>query len=82
MPFFKILSDNPEDYELDDNQHYIPDSDSDPDFEIETETYTGQEHLEILLDTGELFSVPLDWLIQASRYYSFQYDTDHKGDIH
>lgn len=80
MPFFKILSDNPEDYDPEDYPPHIPDSEPEPDFEVET--CTSQEHLEILLDTGELFSVPMDWLIQASRYYSFHSENDHKGAIH
>jgi hypothetical protein len=79
VPFFKLLSENPEDYDSEDN---LPEhTEIEPDFDMSE--CDNREYIELLLDTGELFSVPLDWLIQASRYYSFHKETDHsKGVMH
>ena len=71
MSFFKLLSDNPSDYESDDS---APD-----DCQDDTQMFSKEGHLEMLLDTGELFSVPLDWLISAARHYNFHRETDHSG---
>jgi len=78
VPFFKLLSDNPDDYESEDGP--MPEPQNDPEFEIES---TASEHyLELLLDTGELLSIPLEWLIGAARYYNFHEGKDSCGNIH
>ena len=78
MPFFKLLSENPEDYESDESPEPIPKNDP----EFEDHMFASEGRLELLLDTGELFCVPLDWLIAAARHYNFHRDIDHKGVMH
>ena len=75
MSFFKLLSDKPEDFEQDE---YLEPSDS-----YEIHSSESQDFLELILDTGEMFSVPLEWLICACRENQFVSDANnHNGCMH
>ena len=73
MSFFKLLSDKPEDFEQDDTSIF-PDLGSPDSYEIQSSE--SQDFLELILDTGEMFSVPLEWLICACRENQFSSE-DH-----
>ena len=74
MSFFRLLSDDPTDYEQD---NPLDECDS---FQIEQSHI--EDHLELILDTGEQFSVPLDWLICACRENKFYDEEDQSGWLH
>jgi len=82
MSFFKLLSDKQEDFEPDDRSYC--DEDEDPyctDF-YNIKAGELENFLEVTLDTGEQFFVPLEWLIAACRYHRFSSDTAHSGFMH
>lgn len=68
MSFFKLLSDKPEDFEQ--TEHEPADS-----YDIETDDM--QDFLQLTLDTGEVFSVPLEWLLCACRENKFSLEHGH-----
>jgi hypothetical protein len=75
MSFFKLLSDKKEDFE---SEEYYEPPDS---YEIQSSEM--QDFLELTLDTGEMFSVPLEWLICACRSNQFGLETNsHNGCMH
>lgn len=82
MSFFKLLSDKPEDFE-NDEQSIFPDIQEEdfPD-SYDIRPGTTNDCLELILDTGEQFCVPLEWLIAAARYHRFSSDTTHSGCMH
>ena len=57
MAFFKILSDNPADFQ-DENMEC---------FEEEREV----DLIELVLDTGEILTIPVSWLISEARKNGF-----------
>ncbi len=66
MSFFKILSDNPDDYESE-----APDLD-DPNLQSFYMQNSQMDNcIELVIDTGEVFCIPLDWLIRAARINNF-----------
>lgn len=66
MSFFKILSDNPADFESE-----TPDL-NDPNLQSFYMQKSSEENcIELILDTGEEFCIPLDWLIRAARVNDF-----------
>lgn len=76
MSFFLLLSEDPADYEDD---SFLEECDS---FQI-SHSDDMDNYLELTLDTGEMFSVPLDWLICACRKNNFSSDCDYyAGNIH
>lgn len=83
MSFFKLLSDRPEDFDQEELSFAEPvDYDESVDsYEIQSSEL--QDFLELTLDTGEMFSVPLEWLICACRENQFGLETkDHSGFMH
>jgi len=76
MSFFKLLSDKQEDYEVEDVPHDIDDENS-------IGVYTNQYNmLEIALDTGESFIVPMTWLIDTIRSEIGKSFTCQAGTLH
>lgn len=66
MSYFKILSDNPDDYESE-----APDLD-DPNLQsFYMQKSPIDNCIELALDTGEVFCIPLEWLIKAARVNNF-----------
>lgn len=61
MSFFKMLSDDPADYEHED---VLDDVDS---FDL---AYSDTEDcIELILDTGEQFTVPIAWIVEQCKAY-------------
>lgn len=76
MSFFKLLSDKQEDYEVEDIPHNIDDHDS-------IGIYTNSDNIiEISLDTGEHFIVPMSWLIDTIRSEIGKSFTCQSGTLH
>jgi hypothetical protein len=82
MSYFKLLSSDPADYEPDENaaeESYIQEDNVDY-FDIRPSEF--ENYLDITLDTGEQFCVPMEWLICACRYHNFSADLCHNKFIH
>lgn len=61
MSFFKMLSDDPADYEHED---VLDDIDS---FDLAYSDIA--DHIDFILDTGEQFTVPISWIVHQCRAY-------------
>lgn len=70
MSFFKILSENPDDYESSDDLHVQPEQDIDSIYVQQSEI---ENHIDIILESGEHFCIPIKWLIESARQNKFQY---------
>lgn len=66
MSFFKMLSDDPADYEHEDILEGVNSFDL---------AYSDTEDcIELVLDTGEQFTIPIAWMVeQCKKYYSVPY---------
>jgi len=71
MSFFKLLSDRPEDFEKDDLSFPDPNEYDEPVDSYDIQQSDFEDYLDLTLDTGEMFSVPLKWLICACRHHKF-----------
>ena len=69
MSYFKLLSEDPSDY--------IEDCDS-----YDIQQTENKDYLELTLDTGEQFCVPVEWLINAARQANFSSLRSYNGFIH
>ncbi len=69
MAFFKILSENPEDYESSDEPSEIADHDIESIYVQQSEI---ENHVDIVLESGEHFCIPIKWLIESARQNKFQ----------
>lgn len=82
MSFFKILSDKAEDFEQEESSINcdIQEEDFPDSYDIQPSRLN--DCIELILDTGEQFCIPLDWLICVARRNQFYSETDHNGFIH
>lgn len=81
MSYFKILSSDPKDYELDENVVDEPHSEETLDY-FDIRPSELENYLDLTLDTGEQFCVPMEWLICACRYHNFSSDKNYSGFMH
>jgi hypothetical protein len=71
MSYFKYLSDDPDDYEDKNDLPAVPDL-SDPSIDsFHMQNAKIDDYIELNLDTGEKFIIPINWLINISRYLKF-----------
>lgn len=79
MSFFKYLSDEPEDYKEED----LPTQNLDEQESFSMRQSEKPDFIELVLDTGEQYHIPITWLIQQAREHKLQApDWPQDGRLH